>query len=201
MDSFTSEDDCLIHRVNVWETQWDVHKQHFLAGRQSDVHCKLSWKHLNDCPLSQTHGRLKVNLASRARLFLSLYVFLIHLRRRSRWCQAQTKVERSAHAYKCEGWTCIFSQRPPFTLPFPHLSQTAPIKACVISVLAAMKSQPGAHLFKRENNEFFVASHLPITINLAFCRYLHGDLYSRASRLPHRTFRHLQTEKFIASHP
>lgn len=47
-------------------------------------------------------------------------------------------------------------------------SQTAPIKACVISELAAMKSQPRAHLFKRKNNEFFVASHLPVTINLGF---------------------------------
>lgn len=97
---------------------------------------------------------------------------------------------RDGHAYS-------HSARP----PSPHRSQTAPIKACVISELAAMKSQPRAHLFKKENNEFFVASHLPITINLAFCRYLRGDLYSRASRLPPRTFRHLQTEKFIASHP
>lgn len=58
-----------------------------------------------------------------------------------------------------------------------HSSPTAPIKACVISELAAMKSQPRAHLFKRGNNEFFVASHLPITINLAFCRYVHSDPY------------------------
>lgn len=57
---------------------------------------------------------------------------------------------------------------------------TALIKACVISEVAAMKSQPRAHLFKRGNNEFFVASHLPITINLAFCRYLHGDPYCMA---------------------
>lgn len=63
----------------------------------------------------------------------------------------------------------VFSQR--ILLP------TAPIKACVISEVAAMKSQPRAHLFKRGNNEFFVASHLPITINLAFCRYLHSDPY------------------------
>jgi len=49
------------------------------------------------------------------------------------------------------------------------------IKACVTSEVAAVKSQPRAHLFKRGNNEFFVASHLPITINLAFCRYLHSE--------------------------
>ncbi len=57
---------------------------------------------------------------------------------------------------------------------------TALIKARVKSEVAAMKSQPRAHLFKRENNEFFVASHLPITINLAFCRYLHSDPYCMA---------------------
>lgn len=38
-----------------------------------------------------------------------------------------------------------------------------------------MESQPRAHLFKRWNNEFFVASHLAITINLAFRRYLNTN--------------------------
>lgn len=83
-------------------------------------------------------------------------------------CQTQAETEQSMHAYVCEGERAHSrSALPP----------TAPIKACVISEVAAMKSQPRAHLFKRGNNEFFVASHLPITINLAFCRYVHSDPY------------------------
>lgn len=38
-----------------------------------------------------------------------------------------------------------------------------------------MEPQPRAHLFKRRNNEFFVASHLAITINLAFRAYLRAN--------------------------
>lgn len=34
-----------------------------------------------------------------------------------------------------------------------------------------LKSQPRAHLFRRRNNVFIVASHLPIAINLTSCRY------------------------------
>lgn len=77
---------------------------------------------------------------------------------------ANKRQRSSAHACKCEGGERAFSHRAHLTPP----SQTAPIKAGVISELAAMKSQPRAHLFKRKNNEFFVASHLPVTINLAF---------------------------------
>lgn len=49
--------------------------------------------------------------------------------------------------------------------------QAVRMKACVISEAAAMEPQPRAHLFKRQNNEFFVASHLAITINLGFSTY------------------------------
>lgn len=59
---------------------------------------------------------------------------------------------------------------------FPSSSLPAAlIKASVISEVAAMESQPRAHLFKRWNNEFFVASHLAITINLGFRRYLNTN--------------------------
>lgn len=143
MDSFTSEDDCLIHRVNVWENQWDVHKQHFLAGRQSDVHCKLSWKHLKDCPLSQTRGWLKVNLASRSRLFLSRYVFLIRLRRRSRWCQAQTKEERSAHAYKLRGMNMHILTAPTLHPPSPTFPRQLLLKRVLYLSWQQWSHSPG----------------------------------------------------------
>lgn len=83
-------------------------------------------------------------------------------------CHTQTEPDRAAHAYTSED---EHAHAQGALLP------TAPIKVCAISEMAAVKSQPRAHLFKRENNEFFVASHLPITINLAFCRYRHRDPY------------------------
>lgn len=77
---------------------------------------------------------------------------------------------------------------------------TAPIKACAASETAVGKSQPRAHLFKPRNNEFFVASHLPITINLAFRRYVHGT--ANYQGLHHgSSHRRLIHDGFTASHP
>lgn len=62
-----------------------------------------------------------------------------------------------------------------------------------------MKSQPRAHLFKRKNNEFFVASHLPVTINLGFLqvyvRHMQQSLHSRDK------FFEIYTEKNVDQHP
>lgn len=124
----------------------------FPAGQRWDVHRKLSGVHLKDRPPFPAHSWLEVNTPARSPP--NIFVLMT----------GATKGRDPLHMYaNVWGWRCIFSRCSP-TPP----SHTAPIKACVISELAAMKSQPRAHLFKRKNNEFFVASHLPVTINLGF---------------------------------
>lgn len=108
---------------------------------------------------------------------------------KSRECRCQTHKETTeVLTCTCTGWR-----------PAPL---TALIKVCLISEVAAMKSQPRAHLFKRGNNEFFVASHLPITINLAFstgsCTAIHTVLTSWLS--PH-TLRCFTRSWFTALSP
>lgn len=97
------------------------------------------------------------------------------------------ETERPVHAYTYEDGHAQDADFP-----------TALIKVCLISEVAAVKPQPRAHLFKNMDNEFFVASHLPITINVAFYRYLQSILL--ASRLEPHTFSCFTHDRFAASH-
>lgn len=134
---------------------------------------------IKDCPSSQTYLKSRFYLHTSSVLF---YLLTCSTRR----CQKEAKLERRTHPYTYEDER---ANTQGAVLP------TDLIKACVLSEVAAAKSQPRAHLFKRGNNEFFVASHLPITINLAFCRYTHSDPW--ASRLGN-----ISTHgRFTACHP
>lgn len=84
-------------------------------------------------------------------------------------CMLNTNKKRKV----CSSWSMHIFTVPP--------SQQLLLKC--VSEVAAMESQPRAHLFKRWNNEFFVASHLAITINLGFRRYVTLIRATRVSRL------------------